>query len=89
MYGYVFFMLRILKHLLFICYFGDLAERENRNGMARRSPSERFPRNYYVESTRSRKCEFLCFSDFIKNKPHSRANVFTEDTETILAVARR
>jgi len=27
MYGYVFFMLRILKHLLFICYFGDLAER--------------------------------------------------------------
>ena len=62
---------------------------ENRNGVTRRSPSERFPRNYYVEGTRSRKCEFLCFPDFIKNKPRSRANVFTADTKRILAVARQ
>jgi len=62
---------------------------ENRNGVARRSPSECFPRNYYVEGTRSRKCEFLCFPDFIKNKPRSRANVFTADMKRILVVTRR
>jgi len=68
--------------------FGDLAER-TKIVMAwpGERPSERFPRNYYVDGTRSRKCEFLCFPDFIKNKSRSRANVFTADTKRILAVA--
>jgi len=83
-----FFILQKIQRLLAL-YWRSCWAHENRNGVARRSPSERFPRNCYVEGTRSRKCEFLCFPNFIKNKSRARTNVFTADTERILAVARR
>jgi len=70
--------------------FGDLAERtkiviawpgDHRPSVSRGSTTSR--------ALSRKKCEFLCFPDFIKNKPRSRANVFTADTKRILAVARR
>jgi len=67
-----------------------LSARRNFNGVARRSPSESFPQYKYFEGIRSRKMKSSLLSKFlISNRSRARVNVFTADTERILAVVRR